>query len=107
MKKFIAVLIFIGLVCIVSTCGTKMIHNEQNQAYVEKILKDDISVKSEYGNVSNYKILKVGRFDSSSDNGYDYYTLWISGSKSSGTTFLKLYKDKSGNLKKHEIVIYD
>ena len=77
---------------------------KQNQRYVEKILQDDASVKSKYGNISNYKILKMGRFyDSEIDYGYDYYTLRINGSKSSGTTSLKLYKDKSGNLIKHEI----
>lgn len=108
MKKLIVVVFFIGLVCIVSTYGTKSIHGEQNQEYVEKILRDDISVKSKYGDVSNYKILKVGKFDGSeSDNSYDYYTLKINGSKSSGTTYFKLYKDKSGKLKKHEIVIND
>lgn len=104
MKKLIAVLIFISFLLIVSTCGTKSIHDKQNQRYVEKILKDDTSVKSKYGNISNYKTLKVGRFyGSETDYGYDYYTLRINGSKSSGTTYLKLYKDKSGNLIKHEI----
>ena len=104
MKKLLAVLIFISFVIIVSTCGTKMIHDEKNQGYVEKILKDDISVRSKYGNISNYKILKVGRFFGSETNyGYDYYRLRINGSKSSGTTYLKLYKDKSGTLIKHQI----
>ena len=104
MKKLLAVLIFISFLLIVSTCGTKSIHDKQNQRYVEEILKDDASVKSKYGNISNYKTLKMGRFYGSEiDYGYDYYTLRINGSKSSGTTSLKLHKDKSGNLIKHEI----
>ena len=73
MKKLLAVLIFISFLLIVSTCGTKSIHDKQNQRYVEEILKDDASVKSKYGNISNYKTLKMGRFYGSEiDYGYDY-----------------------------------
>lgn len=104
MKKLILVVAFIAVLGIVTVVGTKMLHSEQNQQYIERILREDISVQTKLGEIRKYKISKVGRFAGSpNEQSNDYYILNVTGEKSFAVVKIKLYKNNNGEIERYKI----
>lgn len=81
-----------------------MLHTEQNQQYIERILHEDISVQTKLGEIRKYKISKVGRFTGSpNEQSNDYYILKVNGENSSAFVYIKLYKNKNGEIERYKI----
>ena len=49
MKKLIFYVFFIAVLGIITVIGTKILHSEQNQQYIEKIFREDIKVQNKLG----------------------------------------------------------
>lgn len=73
--------------------------NMRNEEYVGNIISSDSLVRSKYGVVKDYYIVKA----SYSINGEVYYTVYINGNKKSGTVRIFLYTDEYGRIKNHII----
>lgn len=107
MKKLIFYVFFIAVLGIITVIGTKILHSEKNQQYIEKIFREDIKVQNKLGEIRNYRIRKVGKFYGNPpyQQGYDYYTLKVNGGKSSAFIYLKLYKNNNGEIESYKVEI--
>lgn len=74
---------------------------------MEKIFREDIGVQSKLGEIRKYKIRRFGSFEGypPDEQGYDYYTLKVTGEKSSAFVYIKLYKNKNGEIERYKVEI--
>jgi len=102
--KVIVVLIIVIFLLIYYKHGRNIFISQYNREYIEKILKEDKSIIEKYGIVDDYRITKNGYVLRSYyvDDGYAYFYITIHGSKSSGSTTMRLYK----NSKSKKIIGY-
>lgn len=110
-KRYIALILFIILFILCVGFLRNSINSENNQIYIERLIKKDICLNEKYGYITSYWVKKVGRNfgpiagESSEIKYYDKYDIYVNGEKSNSLITIRLYKNKQSDIVKSTVAI--